>query len=101
MAEFPSLLSSPFLHYSSCPDISDNSQVVIGVFFGIAIFAAAARVTIRLWLQMRLRLDDYLLLSSCLYLTAATSVLYYGTPSIFFGAELSFDPAAVLPGWRH
>ena len=81
-----------------CLDIADISQIVIGVSFGIAIIAAAARITIRVWLPMRLRLDDYLLLCSCVFLVAATGVLYYGTPTIFFGAELTFNPSAVTEG---
>lgn len=69
---------------------------MIIVFFGVAIFAAVARMIIRLWLHKRLRLDDYLLLSSCAFLAGGTGVLYYGTPSIFFGATLTFDPTAIL-----
>ena len=95
MGEFFSLLSRSPLS-SSCLDIADTSQVIICVFFGIAIIAAAARIIIRLWLRTRLRLDDYLLLCSCVCLTAGTGLLYYGIPSIFFGAELTFNPAAVL-----
>ena len=70
--------------------------MVIGVFFGIALLAATGRVVIRLWFHKQLRLDDYLLLLSCMFLSGATGVLYYGTPSIYFGAKLTFDPTAVL-----
>ena len=80
-------------HYTN---ITDIPQVVNIVFFGTAIFAAAVRITVRLWLHHGLRLDDCLLLFSCASLTAATAVLYYGTPSIVLAAELTFDPAAVL-----
>ena len=55
----------------------------MGVSFAIAMIAAAGRFIIRLWLQKRLRLADYLLLSSCACLIAATGLLYYDTPSIF------------------
>ena len=96
MGEFPSLLSRSPLS-SSCLDIADTSQVIICVFFGIAMIAAAARIIIRLWLRMRLRLDDYIFLCSCVCLTAATGLLYWGTPPIFFGAEFIFNPATV-PG---
>ena len=68
-----------------CLDIADISRIVIGVSFGIAIIAAVARITIRLWLRMRPRLDDYVLLCSCVFLVAATGVLYYGTLAIFLG----------------
>ena len=51
---------------------------------------------IRLWAERRLRLDDYLLLSSCACLTAATGVLYYGIPSVYFTAKLEIDPAALI-----
>ena len=71
-------------------------QVVTGVFFGIAVLAAAARIAIRLWLHMRLRLDDYLLLNSCVFLTAATGLLYYGVPTIYLGAKLTFHPEVLL-----
>ena len=71
-------------------------KVVIGVFFGLAIAAAISRVVIRLWLRMRLRLDDYLLLGSTACLIAATGLLYYGTPAIYLAAELTFDPSAVF-----
>ncbi|KAI4266805.1 MAG: hypothetical protein L6R38_008536 [Xanthoria sp. 2 TBL-2021] len=71
-------------------------KVVIGVFFGFAIAAAISRVVIRLWLRMRLRLDDYLLLCSTACLIAATGLLYYGTPTIFLAAELTFNPSAVF-----
>ena len=98
MGEFPSLLLRSPLS-SSCVDIADTPQVIICFFFGIAIIAAAARIIIRLWLRMRLRLDDYILLFSCVCLTATTGLLYWNTPSIFFGAELTFNPATVLgPG---
>ena len=98
MGRFSSLLSRSPLS-SSCLDIADTSEVIICVFFSLAIIAAAARITIRLWLRMRLRLDDYILLCSCICLTAATGLLYWSTPSIFFGAELTFNPAIVLgPG---
>ena len=63
--------------------------------FATAIVAATGRIITRLWLQKRLRPDDYLLLSSCAFLTAATGLLYYGTPTIFLQARLSFNPAAV------
>ncbi|KAL8990577.1 MAG: hypothetical protein Q9169_008088 [Polycauliona sp. 2 TL-2023] len=71
-------------------------KVVIGVLFGLAIGAAIARVVIRLWLRLRFRVDDYLLLCSTACLVAATGVLYYGIPSIFLAAELTFNPGAVL-----
>ncbi|KAL8698456.1 MAG: hypothetical protein Q9224_001842 [Gallowayella concinna] len=71
-------------------------KIAIGVFFGFAIVAAIARVAIRLWLRMRLRLDDYLLLCSTACLVAATGLLYYGTPVIFLSAKLTFDPSAVF-----
>lgn len=58
--------------------------------------AAASRCAIRLWYLKRLCVDDYLLLVSCVFLTAATGVLLYGTPSIFFTAELAFNPTAIL-----
>lgn len=47
---------------------------------------------------MQLRVDDYFLLFSCVCLVGATGLLYYGTPSIFFGAELTFNPTAVTEG---
>ncbi|KAL8869297.1 MAG: hypothetical protein Q9174_004378 [Haloplaca sp. 1 TL-2023] len=71
-------------------------KVVIGVFFGFAMAAATARVAIRLWLRMRLRLDDYLLLFSSACLVASTGLLYYGTPIIFLTAEVVFNPSAVF-----
>lgn len=43
-------------------------------------------------------MDDYLLLSSCGCLVAATGLVYHGTPSIFFVAELSLNPTAILAG---
>jgi hypothetical protein len=58
--------------------------------------AAVSRIAIRLWLQKRLRLDDYLLLCSCVCLIAGSGLLYYGTPSIFFRAKLTFNPTAML-----
>lgn len=73
-----------------------GSKVVIGVFFGLAIAAAISRVVIRLWLRMRLRLDDYLLLGSAACLIAATGLLYYGTSIIFLAAELTFHPTAAF-----
>lgn len=93
------MLSRSTTSFFIVPDSTDTLKVVIGVFFGIAILTAAARISIRLWLQKRLRLDDYLLLFSCVCLTGATGVLYYGTRSIFLGAELTFNPAVVFePG---
>ena len=77
-------------------DSTKTFQVVVGVFFSVALLAAAARIIIRLWLQKRLRLDDYLLLFSCVCLIPATGLLYYGTTSIFFVGELSYDLAAIL-----
>lgn len=72
------------------------AKVNIGVFFGIAIIAAIARIIIRLWLHKQLRPDDYLLLVSSTCLTAATALLYYGTSSIFLAAELSLNPLAAF-----
>lgn len=76
-------------------------QVVVGIFFSVALLAAAARIIIRLWLQKRLRLDDYLLLFSCVCLIPATGLLYYGLSSIFFVGELSHDPTAILGSGIH
>ena len=45
---------------------------------------------------MRLRLDDYLLLSSLVFLSAATGLIFYGTPSIFLAAAWTFDPSVLL-----
>ena len=70
--------------------------MVIGVFYGISFLATTGRVIIRLWLYKRLRLDDYLLFLASFFLTGATGILYYGIPTIYFGAKLTFDPAAVL-----
>lgn len=53
-------------------------------------------MSIRLRLHTRLQLDDYFLLLSCVFLSAATGVLYYGTPSIFFAAELTFNLASIF-----
>ena len=72
------------------------NKVAIGVFFGIAIAAAASRVVIPLWAERLLRLDGCLLLSSCACLIAATGVLYYGIPSVYFTAKLELDPAALI-----
>ena len=65
------------------------------MFFAIALVAATGRIVTRLWLHQRLRPDDYLLLSSCVFLTASTGLLHYGTPSIFLQTRLLFKPAAV------
>lgn len=66
------------------------------VFFGTAILATAARMIIRLWfLRGSLRLDDYLLLASCVFLTGATAALCYGTTSIFLATTLTYNPSAV------
>ncbi|KAL8628983.1 hypothetical protein Q9189_005324 [Teloschistes chrysophthalmus] len=73
-------------------------KVIISVFFAVAMAAAASRCAIRLWYLKRLRVDDYLLLVSCVFLTAATGVLLYGTPSIFFAAEVAFDNLASFQG---
>lgn len=69
--------------------------MIIWIFFGLAVVAAAARIIVRFWFTKKLRLDDYLLLISCASLTAATGVLYYGTSSIFLGSELALDPISV------
>ena len=95
MAELRSMLSRSFRPAFIVRCITDISQVVTGVLFGIAIVTAAARMTIRLWVHMKLRLDDYLLLFSCICLATATGVLYYGTPMIFLGEELTSNPAAI------
>ena len=55
--------------------------------------AAFTRVTIRMRSQKRLFLDDYLLLFSCVCLTAATALLYYGTAAIYFAENLSLNPS--------
>ena len=39
-------------------DLTKTFQVVVAVFFSVALLAAAARIVISLWLQKRLRLDD-------------------------------------------
>ena len=76
--------------------ISLPSQIVSGVFFGVALFVAACRIVIRLWIEKRLRIDDYLLLCACMCLAAATGVLYYGSPMEFFSSRLVLDPLAIL-----
>jgi hypothetical protein len=43
-----------------------------------------------------LRIDDYFLLSSCALLIAATGLLCWEISSIFFVAELSLNPTAIL-----
>lgn len=58
--------------------------------------AVAVRIAIRLWHHKRFHLDDYFLLSSCVCLIAATGLLYHGVHAIFFTAELSFNPVAVI-----
>jgi len=74
-------------------------QIIIWVFFGLAMVTATSRIVIRLLYQRRLRLDDYLLLLSCAFLTAATGVLYYGTSIIFLISEIAVNPAEVFkPG---
>ena len=75
---------------------SSQLQIVSGVFFGIALAVAACRIVIRLWIEKRLRLDDYLLLCACACLAAATGVLYYGSSTEFFSSRLALDPVAVL-----
>ncbi len=79
-----------------CEQTTDRYQVVIGVCFGVAMITATGRIIVRLRFHKTLRLDDFFLLFSCVFLVAATGVLYYGTPSIYFGAKLIFDPAAVV-----
>ncbi|KAL9584238.1 MAG: hypothetical protein Q9212_002242 [Teloschistes hypoglaucus] len=73
-------------------------KVIIGVFFAVAMAAAASRCAIRLWYLKRLRVDDYLLLVSCVLLTPATAVLLYSTPLIFFAAEVALNTLASLQG---
>jgi len=67
---------------------------VSGILFGIAISAAALRALIHLRMRMSLRLDDNILLISCILLTAGTVLLYYGTSSIYFVQALQDSPAA-------
>ena len=73
-----------------------QSQIVIGLFFGLAMLAASGRVLIRLWLQKRVRVDDYFLLASCACLITATGLLYHGIDTLFLGAALIINPYAVL-----
>lgn len=69
------------------------------MFFGIAIIAAIARIGIRLRLRLKLRLDDYFLLSSCLFLSATTGLIFYNTQGIFLAAALILNPSMALgPG---
>ena len=90
-------LSFICIHHSLCfLNVTEISQVSIGLFFGFAMLATIVRITTRLWLDKRLRVDDFFLLSSCVCLIAATGLLYHGTPAIFFAAELASHPAAVL-----
>ena len=103
MAQSVGRISEPaFKVISSCtlslPNVADVPQVIIGVFFGVAILAAISRVVIRLWFNKKLRLDDYFLISSCVFLAGATGVLCYGISTIFLGAKLAFDPSEVLAG---
>ena len=68
-------------------------KIVIGVFFGIAIIAAAFRVCSRFYLRRRLHLDDALLIFASVSLAAATGLLYYGTSAIYLVEALSVDPS--------
>ncbi|KAL9605834.1 MAG: hypothetical protein Q9179_000982 [Wetmoreana sp. 5 TL-2023] len=71
-------------------------KILIGLFFGLAMVTASARIAIRLGYKKRLRVDDHLLVLSYAFLTAATGGLYYGTSLMFSVSELTFNPAEAL-----
>lgn len=50
---------------------------VLGVLFGMAMIAAAARTALRLKQHGRLFFDDLFLLIACIFLTAATIITYH------------------------
>lgn len=74
--------------------------MITGVFSGVAILAAAGRITIHLRLRKRLGIDDYFLLASCTCLIAGTGVIYHGLSTIYFIGELSINPALAFSATR-
>lgn len=82
------------VNYISCrvvTDGADESQIGVGILYGIAILAASMRIALRIHSQRRLFLDDAFLLFACAALTAATPVLYRDIVPLYFVQELASE----------
>ena len=71
-------------------------QIVTGVFFGIAITIALARIIIRLHINKHFGLDDWLLVLACVCLTAGTGLLLYSIPTVYLIEETSLNPLGLF-----
>lgn len=70
-------------------DEADQSQIGVGILYGIAILAASMRTALRIHSQRRLFLDDAFLLFACAALTAAIPLLYRNIALLYFVQELA------------
>ena len=60
---------------------------------------AAARVVTRWWIEKRLRVDDYLLLFSCVSLVVSTVNLYYVISEFMSFEKLALNPPMINNDW--
>ena len=67
-------------------------QILLWIFWGIAIGAATARTTIVVRIKRRLFVDDVLLILSCCCLTAGSGLLYAKLPAVYAVQGVLLNP---------
>ena len=78
--------------------ISTWEKGVAGALFGLSILTASIRTTYRIQTHGRLTLDDFMLIVACVFLTAATGLLYVTIPLIYWEEEILLNPESTLIG---
>ncbi|MCJ1471802.1 hypothetical protein MMC13_000443 [Lambiella insularis] len=67
-------------------------QILISMFYALALIGAATRLILQIKVYWRLYLDDYLLVNACICLTISTILGFVYVDTLYRGQDLNMEP---------